>query len=286
MAARILDGRAVADAARAGLADRVKRLLEGGAPRPRLALVEFDAAGPQAVYAATLARSAGEIGADPLRIAVPAGVAISDLGQIVGELNRDRTVAGIVIVHPVPAHLDREEAVALIEPSKDVDGAHPLSAGRLVRGQSTFVPATALAVMAVLRHFEIPVSGRRAVVIGRSAVVGRPVAGLLLESHATVVVCHTRTADLASETRRAEILVAAAGSPGLVRAEMVREGCVVIDAGYNTTADGVVGDVDFAAVLEVASGITPVPGGVGRVAPMMVLEQTVLAAEQAAAWMT
>lgn len=277
--ARVLDGRTVVAHLRGVLGERVERLVGEGAIRPRLAVVEFSEGGPGAVYASTLAGSASGVGVEPLRVRAPAGARFADLTRLVARLNRDPSVAGIVLVQPIPETLDREAAVALVDPAKDVDGAHPFNAGRLVRGRSTFVPATALAVMAVLRHYEVPLAGRRAVVVGRSAVVGRPVAGLLLEADATVVVCHSRTPDLAAETLRAEVLVTAAGSPGLIGPEMVSAGCVVIDAGYTTTPDGPVGDVAFEPVSGVVNAITPVPGGVGRVAPMMVVEQTVRAAE-------
>lgn len=279
MTARILDGRAVVDHLGGVLKERVVRLVGEGAIRPRLAIVQFDPQGPQEVYASRLAASALGVGVEPLRIQAPAEVTFPELAEVVEELNDDVSVAGVVLVQPIPDTLDREDAVALVSPTKDVDGAHPLNAGRLVRGRSTFVPATALAVMAVLRYYEIALAGRRAVVVGRSAVVGRPVAGLLLEAHATVVVCHTRTADLGAETSRAQVLVTAAGAPGLIQPGMVSGECVVVDAGYTTTADGAVGDVAFDAVSKVVRAITPVPGGVGRVAPMMVVEQTVRAAE-------
>ena len=280
--ALILDGAAVAAGLRSTLAERVRRLVGGGAARPRLALVEFNPTGPEAVYAARLARAAEEIGIEAERLHAPPSIALPDLERLLSELNADSVVAGIVLVHPLPAQIDREEAVTYLDPEKDVDGGHPLNAGRLVRGRSAFVPATALAVMAILAHYQIPVAGRRAVVIGRSAVVGRPVAGLLLQANATVTVCHRETPDLPGETRRAEILVAAAGSPQLVQPHMVDAGCVVIDAGYNTTDAGVIGDADFVSLRDVVLAITPVPGGVGRVAPTMVLEQTVRSAERAA----
>ena len=279
----MLDGRAVAGDVKRGLADRVARLLEAGAPRPRLALVRFTTGGPEAVYASTLVRAAGEIGLEPLvGIDVPPSAAMEDVVELLQALNQDRSVAGIVLAQPLPAHLDLQDVVSHVDPAKDVDGAHPLNAGRLGVGRGRFVPATALAVMAILRYYEIPMAGRRAVVIGRSPVVGRPVAALLLEADATVTVCHSQTQDLAGETRRAEILVTAAGAPRLVRREMVSAECVVIDAGYNTTPDGIVGDVAFDEVCPAVAAITPVPGGVGRVATVMVLEQTVQAAERAA----
>lgn len=282
MTARLLDGRAVASRLWRDLSDRIADLHERTGATPRLAIIRLDARGPSAVYAANVWRAARSVGVDALEIALPEGVALSDLAARIGALNRDPSVAGIVVAQPVPAHLDPAAVVALIDPTKDVDGATPLNAGRVARGERTFVPATALAVMAILRSYQIPIAGRRAVVIGRSAVVGRPAAALLLAADATVVVCHRRTRNLARETRRAEILVVAAGTPGLLRAEMVNRSAVVIDCGINVTPDGIVGDVDFAAVRPVVTAITPVPGGVGPVTIMMLLQQTVDAAERAA----
>jgi methylenetetrahydrofolate dehydrogenase (NADP+)/methenyltetrahydrofolate cyclohydrolase len=167
-----------------------------------------------------------------------------------------------------------------IKPSKDVDGATPTNAGRLARGEPAFVPATALAVVAMLEAHHVEVAGARAVIVGRSAVVGRPVASLLLARDATVVVCHRATRNLARETRRAEVLVAAAGSPGLIRPEMVNHSAIIVDCGINAVDGGIVGDVDFDAVAPVVRAITPVPGGIGPVTPMMVLRQTVESAER------
>jgi methylenetetrahydrofolate dehydrogenase (NADP+)/methenyltetrahydrofolate cyclohydrolase len=283
MTPKILDGRAVASRLWRDLSDRVADLRERTGAAPRLAIIRFDDRGPSAVYAGSVGRAARSVGVEPHEVAPPAGVALSDLAARIGSLNRDPSVAGIVVAQPVPAHLDPAAVVALIDPAKDVDGATPLNAGRIARGERTFVPATALAVMAILRTYEVPIAGRRAVVIGRSAVVGRPAAALLVAADATVVICHSRTRNLARETRRAEILVVAAGVPQLVRAEMVNRSAVVIDCGINTTPDGIVGDVDFAAVRPVVAAITPVPGGVGPVTTMMLLQQTVEAAERQAA---
>ncbi|HYM52868.1 MAG TPA: bifunctional 5,10-methylenetetrahydrofolate dehydrogenase/5,10-methenyltetrahydrofolate cyclohydrolase [Candidatus Dormibacteraeota bacterium] len=279
MTARLLDGRAVASRLWRDLSDRGAALEAETGTRPRLAVVRFTDSGPTAVYASSLGRAARSVGVETIDVMPPEGVALSDLAARIGALNRDPDISGIVVAQPVPAHLDAAAVLALIDPAKDVDGATPLNAGRVVRGDRGFVPATALAVMAILRTYEIPIAGRRAVVIGRSAVVGRPVAALLLGADATVVVCHRRTRNLARETRRADILVVAAGQPGLVRAEMVNKSAVVIDCGINTTPNGIVGDVDFAAVRPVVSAITPVPGGVGPVTTMTLLEQTMEAFE-------
>jgi len=281
VSARLLDGRTVASRLWRDLSDRIADLHERTGATPRLAIVRLDARGPSAVYAASVWRAARSVGVDAFEIAPPEGVVLSDLAARIGALNRDPSIAGIVVAQPIPSHLDANAVVALIDPDKDVDGATPLNAGRIARGERTFVPATALAVMAILRTYEIPIAGRRAVVIGRSAVVGRPAAALLLAADATVVVCHRRTRNLARETRRAEILVVAAGTPGLLRADMVNRSAVVIDCGINVTPEGIKGDVDFAAVRPVVTAITPVPGGVGPVTTMMLLQQTVDAAERA-----
>jgi methylenetetrahydrofolate dehydrogenase (NADP+) / methenyltetrahydrofolate cyclohydrolase len=280
MSSRILDGRAVASRLWRELSGRVAAL--DADPAPRLAIVQFEGDPATAVYAASLARAARSIGVEPVDVVPPPGAALSDLAARIGALNRDPAVAGIVVAQPIPEHPDPDAVLELIDPGKDVDGATALNIGRLARGEPAFAPATALAVMAILRAYEVPVAGRRAVVIGRSNVVGRPVASLLLGADATVMVCHSRTRNLARETRRAEILVVAAGEPGLVRPEMVNRSAVVIDCGINAGPDGIVGDVDFEAVRPVVRAISPVPGGVGPVTTMMLLEQTVRGAELAA----
>lgn len=283
MTARLLDGRAVASRLWRELSDRVADLAERSGSPPRLAVIRFADQGPAAVYADSLARAARGIGIEPVIVTPPEGVTGSDLAARIGALNRDPSVAGIVVAQPLPESLAVHEVAALIAPAKDVDGATPESVGRVARGDpSAFVPATAAAVLAILRAYEIPIAGRRAVVIGRSAVVGRPVASLLTAADATVVVCHRQTRNLARETRRAEILVAAAGAPGLIQPEMVNRSAVIIDCGINVTADGLVGDVDFEAVRPIVRAITPVPGGVGPVTTMTLLEQTVRAAERLA----
>ncbi len=279
MSSRILDGRAVASRLWRELADRVTAL--GTETPPRLAILRFDGNPATAVYAGSLVRAARSIGIEPLEIVPPPSISMADLAARIGALNRDPAVAGIVVAQPVPDHLDSEAVLELIDPAKDVDGATALSVGRLARGAQGFAPATALAVMAILRTYEVPVAGRRVVVVGRSAVVGRPVASLMLAADATVVICHRRTRNLARETRRAEILVVAAGQPGLIRAEMVNRSAVVIDCGINVSDSGLVGDVDYEAVRPVVAAVTPVPGGVGPVTTMMLMEQAVRAAELA-----
>ncbi|MGH2381176.1 MAG: bifunctional 5,10-methylenetetrahydrofolate dehydrogenase/5,10-methenyltetrahydrofolate cyclohydrolase [Candidatus Limnocylindria bacterium] len=279
MTARRLDGRDLASHLRRDLQHRVERLTGGDADAsPRLAILRSGSSEAAALYAASLERAARSVGVAPLLMADAA----DPLLEMIGQLNEDPRVAGIVVAQPLSDAEHGRRLVEQIDPAKDVDGATPTNAGWLARGEPAFVPATALAVIAILEAYDIPLSGRRAVIIGRSAVVGRPVASLLVARDATVVICHRSTRNLARETRRAEILVAAAGVPGLVRPEMVNRSSVIIDCGINAVETGIVGDVEFATVAPVVRALSPVPGGVGPVTPMMVLRQTVESAERAA----
>ena len=282
MTARILDGRSVASHLWRELSERTALFVERHEAPPGLAILRFDADGPSALYATSVERAARGVGIGPLVITAPDGITETDLVARIGALNRDHGVSGIVVAQPLPAGVSLQEVTGAIDPAKDVDGATAENAGRLARGERAMVPATALAIMELLRRHDVPIAGRRAVVIGRSAVVGRPIAQLLLAADATVTVCHRQTRNLARETRRAEILVAAAGVPHLIGREMVSRNCTVLDAGINVTADGVVGDVDFEEVRHAAAAITPVPGGVGPVTTMMLLAQTMDAAERLA----
>ncbi len=279
MTSRILDGRDVASHLRRDLQHRVERLADGDPDASlRLAIILSGSSEASALYASSLERAARSVGVEPLALTDDHG----PLVETIDRLNDDESVAGIVVAQPLTNLELGRRLVERIDPAKDVDGATPANAGWLARGEPAFVPATALAVIALLEAYGIPVAGQRAVIIGRSAVVGRPVASLLLARDATVVVCHRATQHLARETRRADLLIAAAGSPGLVQPEMVNGSVVVVDCGINSTTAGIVGDVDFATVAPVVRAISPVPGGVGPVTPMMVLRQTVEAAERAA----
>lgn len=277
MSARLLDGRDLASHLRRELQHRVEPLCDPDAGRaPVLAILRDRTSESAAVYAASLERAARSIGvATRLREAGDA----ESLEPTVQALNDDDDVAGIVVAQPFADAAAGRRLVEHIDPGKDVDGATPTNAGWLARGEPAFVPATALAVIAILEAAGVDVAGRRAVIIGRSAVVGRPVASLLLARDATVVICHRVTRNLARETRRAELLIAAAGVPGLIRPEMVNRAAVIVDCGINAVAGRIVGDVDFEHVAPVVRAITPVPGGVGPVTPMMVLRQTVESAE-------
>ncbi len=278
MSGRLLDGRALASHLRRELQHRVERLrTEEEDAGPSLAIVVDGSSDAAAIYASGLERAARSVGVDTRLLTLTRE---SDAEATIDGLNADPQVAGIVVAQPFADVAAGRRLVERIDPSKDVDGATPTNAGRLARGEPAFVPATALAVIALLEADGVEVAGRRAVIVGRSAVVGRPVASLLLARDATVVICHRATRNLARETRRAELLVAAAGVPNLIRPEMVNRSATIVDCGINATDGGIVGDVDFAAVAPVVRAISPVPGGVGPVTPMMVLRQTVESAER------
>jgi methylenetetrahydrofolate dehydrogenase (NADP+)/methenyltetrahydrofolate cyclohydrolase len=277
MTARLLDGRALANQLRSELRDRVARLASQSGGAPRLAILGDGVSEAAALYAGSLERAAKHIGiAAELRLG-----ADEPIEDAIERLNADPTVAGIVIAQPFANIAEGRRVVQHVDPAKDVDGATPTNAGWLARGEPAFVPATALAVIALLEAYDIPIAGRRTVIVGRSAVVGRPVASLLLARDATVTVCHRATRDLAGETRRAELVVVAAGVPQLIGADMVSSSATVVDCGINAVNGGIVGDVETTTVSAVVEAISPVPGGVGPVTPMMVLRQTVEAAERA-----
>jgi methylenetetrahydrofolate dehydrogenase (NADP+) / methenyltetrahydrofolate cyclohydrolase len=273
--ARILDGRAIAGDLAATLAERAGELRRRGTV-PTLAMVGAGDDPAARSYLRVLERGAARVGVE-----LRAHRLDPDAGQLAARLDglgADPSVHGVVLQSPLPAGLDRAELAGRIAPAKDVDGASPESAARLLAGRPGFVPATAAAVMEILRRGGVRLSGARAVVLGRSMVVGRPVALLLLAADATVTVAHSRTRDLDEVARQADVLVVAVGRPRLVGAGFVKPGATVIDVGTNPTADGVVGDVDFDAVAPLAGAITPVPGGVGPVTTMSLLRQTLSAA--------
>jgi methylenetetrahydrofolate dehydrogenase (NADP+) / methenyltetrahydrofolate cyclohydrolase len=276
--ARVLDGKEVA----AGLRDRVAQAraeCAGGGITARLAIVLATRDESAARYVRSLRTAAARLGVECDVAELPPAAAAAEISAVLGALSADVLVHGILLQAPLPAGLVLAEVATVIDPAKDVDGASPLSLGRLVAGLPAFAPATAQAVLDLLDFHGVGVAGRRAVVVGRSAVVGKPTAQLLLARDATVTVCHSRTPDLAAVTREADVLVVAAGRAGLITAEHVRPGAVVIDVGTNTAADGsLTGDVDAASVGEVAGALSPVPGGVGMVTTAQLLFSTVTAA--------
>jgi len=275
MTARIIDGRALAAALREALAARVATLPF----RPGLAVVLVGDDPASAVYVRTKDRAAAEAGIAVTTIRLPAGITEATLLAEVARLNADPAIDGILVQLPLPKGIRPEAVIALIDPDKDVDGFHPRNAGLLAIGRPALIPCTPLAVMKLLEAAEVTASGRRALVLGRSSIVGRPLVALLLAAHATVTVAHSYTRDLAAECRRAEILVAAVGRAEMVRGDWVAPGATVIDVGINRLVDGrLVGDVAFAECAAVAGAITPVPGGVGPMTIACLLENTVTAA--------
>jgi methylenetetrahydrofolate dehydrogenase (NADP+)/methenyltetrahydrofolate cyclohydrolase len=275
MAARIIDGKAVAAELRAGIAARVAAL--GFRPGLRVVRVGDDPA--SGVYVRNKDKAAAEAGFDSATIHLPAATTRSDLLATIAGLNADDAVDGILVQLPLPDHIDADAVIAAVAPAKDVDGFHPLNAGKLASGQPGLVPCTPKGIMHLLRAAGCSLPGARAVVLGRSNIVGRPMAQLLLAADCTVTVAHSRTRDLAAECRRAEILVAAVGRPAMVRGDWVAEGATVIDVGINRLPDGkLVGDVDFAGASARAEAITPVPGGVGPMTIACLLENTLEAA--------
>ena len=280
---RTIDGKAVAAAVRGEVRERAAQLAARGI-EPGLATVLVGDDRASQIYVGSKERACGEVGIRSFGHRLPASISQAELLDLIVRLGRDDRVHGILVQLPLPAPLEAQPIIEVIPPAKDVDGLHPVSQGRLLAGQPGMRPCTPLGVMRLLDETGVQLRGARAVVVGRSLLVGKPVALLLLERHATVTMCHSRTADLAGEVGRADILVAATGQAGLVQGDWVRPGAVVIDVGINWGADGkLTGDVEFGPAAERASHITPVPGGVGPMTVAMLLANTVTAAERAAA---
>src|SRR3954451_3106740 len=275
--AQIIDGKAIAAKGR----DEVKAEVEGLDRKPGLATVLVGDDPASAVYVRMKREDSAEVGIESFHHEPGGDVGPDELAELITGLNADDRVDGILLQLPLPDHLGQDRFVGLIDPAKDVDGLTTANAGLLMHGRrEAMVPCTPAGVMRLLEETDVELSGARAVVLGPSTRVGKPMAQLLLSANATVTHCHSRTRDLAAVCRGAEVLVAAAGSPGLVTADMVRPGAVVIDVGTNRTDEGLVGDVDFESVREVAGAITPVPGGVGPMTRAMLLSNTVRAARR------
>ncbi len=265
---------------RKDLARRVAKLAEYRHATPGLAVILVGDDPASQIYVRNKEKAAAEVGVRSGVYRLPATATQDQVLATIRELNADAAIHGILVQSPVPRHLSFEALVAAIDPAKDVDGFHPINLGRLVRGQPCTVACTPKGVMTMLRRYGIDPSGKHAVVVGRSTVVGKPMSLLLLEADATVTVCHRYTEDLAHHTRQADILVVAVGRPGLITADMVKPGAAVIDVGITRVEGGIAGDVDFAAVREVAGWITPVPGGVGPMTVAMLMENAIEAAER------
>jgi methylenetetrahydrofolate dehydrogenase (NADP+) / methenyltetrahydrofolate cyclohydrolase len=277
--ARIIDGKRIAAEIREEVRQRVQRFRETTGKVPGLAVILVGDDPASATYVRSKTKACQEAGILSRRLTPPGDVSQSDLLCIVQGLNRDPAIHGILVQLPLPKHLDSRAVLESVDPAKDVDGITFASIGRLAEDHALFVPCTPAGILELLDREEIAIQGRRAVVVGRSELVGKPISLLLLHRHATVTICHSRTVDLASETRRADILVAAVGKPRMITGEMLKPGVVVIDVGINRIEGKLVGDVDFDSVAPVASAITPVPGGVGPTTVAMLLKNTLRAFE-------
>jgi methylenetetrahydrofolate dehydrogenase (NADP+)/methenyltetrahydrofolate cyclohydrolase len=277
MTARLIDGTAAAAALRDQVAARVASLPF----RPGLAVVLVGDDPASASYVRSKDKAAGLAGIDARTRRMPADTDRNTLLQQIEVLNADPDVDGILVQLPLPAHIDTASIIDAVDPAKDVDGFHPINVGRLASGRPGLVPCTPLGVMRLLAYANITIAGARALVLGRSAIVGRPVVALLLAADATVTIAHSRTSDLAGECRRADIVVAAVGQPEMVRGNWIKPGATIIDVGFNRLPDGrLAGDVAFDECVQVAGAITPVPGGVGPMTIACLLENTVTAAQR------
>lgn len=273
MAAGLIDGKAYAAALRDGVSAAVAEL--GGGIGLATVLVGDDPA--SSIYVRRKQEACRGAGIEPFHHELPAETSQGELVGLVGELNRDDRVTGVLVQLPLPAHIDEGAVIQSIAPIKDVDGLHPVNAGHLLQGTEALVPATPVGIMQLLSAYDVDLLGARAVVLGRSNLVGKPVALLLLAAQATVTICHSRTERLGEVVREADVVVAAVGRPGVVDATMVKPGATVIDVGVNRTDDGVVGDVS-PGVEGVAGLLTPVPGGVGPMTIAALLQNTLKAA--------
>jgi methylenetetrahydrofolate dehydrogenase (NADP+)/methenyltetrahydrofolate cyclohydrolase len=283
LSATVIDGKAVAAGVRERVADGVRRFSEAnGGDVPGLATVLLGSDPASQIYVANKRRQTEEVGMRSFHHELGEGTPQEELLELVRSLNDDETVDGILVQLPLPAQIDQDAVIGAIDPAKDVDGLTATSAGLLAQGRPRLVPCTPRGIVELIRHAGAELEGVEAVVVGRSILVGRPLTALLLGENATVTACHSRTRELAAVCARAEVLVAAVGSPRLVTAEMVRPGATVIDVGTNRVEgeEGLVGDVDFDAVSEVAGAITPVPGGVGPMTIAMLLANTLQAASE------
>ena len=279
MAAQLLDGKVMSDALRAEIAQKVAALKEKGVT-PGLAVILVGEDPASQIYVRNKGIGCEQTGMHSVTIRMPEETTQQELEDQIRALNEDPAIHGILVQLPLPKHLDEAAALAVIVPEKDVDGFHVQNAGKLLNGLNGVVACTPKGALEMIRRTGVNLSGKEAVVVGRSNIVGKPMAVLLLQENCTVTICHSRTADLAAHTRRADVLVAAVGKAKFITADMVKPGAIVIDVGINRVDGKVVGDVDFDNVKEVAGWITPVPGGVGRMTITMLLQNTLEAAER------
>lgn len=279
MTARILDGRAMGAEIKAELREDVRRYIEVAGRAPGLVIVRVGGDAASGVYSKVILRVAEEVGIKASLEQLPALTSADELRSLLMRLNNDETTQGIIVQMPLPAHLSQKMVADTVSASKDIDGISPRSAGNLFLGLPSFLPSTAAAVMEILERTQTVLAGKRVVILGRSNVVGKPLSMMLLQKNATVTICHSRTVDLPKFTRLADILITAVGKAQTINADMVRPGATVIDVGINTTQEGgIVGDVDFSSVRQVAGSLTPTPGGVGPLTNVLLLKQCMQAA--------
>lgn len=279
--AKIIDGKEISAQIRAEISKKVKEYNSKIGNLPGLAVVIVGENPASQVYVRNKKKACEQVGFNSWVYEMPESTTQEELNSLIDKLNEDNAVHGILVQLPLPKHLDEEQVILRIRPDKDVDAFHPYNVGRITIGNPKFLPCTPAGIMELLHRSNIEISGKECVVVGRSNIVGKPMALLLLAENGTVTVCHSKTKDLKEVCRRADILVVAIGKADCVTADMVKEGAVVIDVGMNRNAEGkLTGDVDFKSVSEVASYITPVPGGVGPMTITMLLQNTLRAAEE------
>jgi len=278
---QILQGRPVADKVLAEVKAGVAALKQRTGVEPALAVILVGEDPASQIYVRNKKRAADEVGIASRDFLFPQGCTQAELLETIRRINADSALHGILLQLPLPKGMDEDQAVAAIAPQKDADGLHPMSLGNLLGGKPTAIPCTPAGCIEILDHYGIPIEGAEAVMVGRSRLVGKPLAQLLLARHATVTMCHTRTRDLAGHCRRADILCVAAGKPRVITGDMIKEGAVVIDVGVNRLETGkLAGDVDFESASKRARAITPVPGGVGPMTIAMLMKNTLLVASR------
>ena len=280
--AEIIDGKLVSNKLREELKIEIAEFKNNYGITPGLAVIMVGDNPASAVYVRNKHKACADVGITSYQIELPNETSEDELLSKIDELNADKNVHGILVQLPLPKHIDEEKVINRISPDKDVDAFHPINVGKIMIGNYSFLPCTPAGIMELLRHYNVDITGKKCVVVGRSNIVGKPMALLLLEKHGTVTVCHSRTRELSEITREADILVVAIGRACFLTADMVKDGAVVIDVGINRLPDGkLAGDVDFEPVAERASLITPVPGGVGPMTITMLLKNTITAAKSA-----
>ena len=280
--AEIIDGKLVSNKLREELKIEIAEFKNNYGITPGLAVIMVGDNPASAVYVRNKHKACADVGITSYQIELPSETSEDELLSKIDELNADKNVHGILVQLPLPKHIDEEKVINRISTDKDVDAFHPINVGKIMIGNYSFLPCTPAGIMELLRHYNVDITGKKCVVVGRSNIVGKPMALLLLEKHGTVTVCHSRTRELSEITREADILVVAIGRACFLTADMVKDGAVVIDVGINRLPDGkLAGDVDFEPVAERASLITPVPGGVGPMTISMLLKNTITAAKSA-----